>query len=155
MRDRPSILELGILPFGTNNQIDSDLNEVFINDRAEIEFRTVFFSNEFLLSLVYDRQDYIDLLEDLERTTAAISWRRRLSPKLTAGIEASYRQEKLLELNTPSEDRFGAEVSLRYTYNRRLSLLLTGSHNSVDTPITVLAYDENIYSLRVNYLLLE
>lgn len=155
LRDRPAILELGILPFGTNNQIDSDLNEVFINDRAEIELRTVVFSNEFTLSLMYDKQDYIDLLEDLERTTAAVGWRRRLSPKLTAGIQASYRQEKLLDLNTPTEDRFGAEISLGYNYNRRLSLLLTGSHNSVDTPITIQAYDENLYSLRVNYLLLE
>ena len=155
LRDRPAVLELGILPFGTNNQIDSDLNEVFLNDRAEIELRTVVFSNEFTLSLMYDKQDYIDLLEDLERTTAAIGWRRRLSPKLTAAIQTSYRQEKLLDVNAPTEDRFGAEVSLGYNYNRRLSLLFTGSHNSVDTPITIQAYDENLYSLRVNYLLLE
>jgi len=155
LRDRPAVLELGILQFGTNNQIDSDLNEVFINDRTEIEFRTVLFANEFLLGLAYDKQDYVDLLEDLERTTATIGWRRRLSPKLTAGIEVSYRQEKLLDLNLPTEDRFGAEVTLGYNYNRRLSLLFTGSHNSVDTPIAILAYDENLYSLRVNYLLLE
>ncbi len=155
LRDRPAVLEMGILEFGTSNQIDSDLNEVFINDRAEIEFRTVLLSNEFSLGLAYDKQDYVDLLEDLERTTATAGWRRRLSPRLTAGVEASYREEKLLDLNLPAEDRFGAEVSLGYVYNRRLSLLFSGSHNSVDTSVAILSYDENLYSLRVNYLLLE
>lgn len=155
LRDRASILELGILPFGTNSQIDSDLNEVFLNDRAEILFSTVLYNNEFMLALGYDKQDFVDLLEDLERTTATLGWQRRLNPRLTAGIQLSYVQEKQLDLLLQEEDRLGGEVSLEYTHSRRLSLMLTGSHNSVDTPISIQEYSENLFSLRVDYLLLE
>ncbi|MEZ5596522.1 MAG: hypothetical protein R3E84_09040 [Pseudomonadales bacterium] len=82
VRDRPFILEMGLLPFGSNSQIDSDLNEVFVNNRFEAEWRATFLNNDITLSWVFDRQDYFDILEDQERRTTTLGLRRQLTPKL-------------------------------------------------------------------------
>lgn len=155
IRDRPLVLELGILPFGANTQIDSDLNEVFYNDRAEINFRTSFLSNEILLAFFYDKQDFVDLPEDVTRMTSTFAVRRRLSPKLMVELTGSYLQQQSQVAGIPDDNRFGGTVSLGYNHSRRLSFLLTGNTNSVDRGARINDYDENLYTLRMNYLLLE
>jgi hypothetical protein len=155
IRDRPFIVELGVLPFGTNTQIDSDLNEVFHNDRADINFRTVFLSNELLLNIAYEKQDYVDLFDDVKRLTAAVNLRRRLSPKLTVELDASWRDQNPLIAGIVSDERIGGGVTLGYTHSRRLSFLLSGNYNSLESAQVINTYDEMLYTLRVNYLLLE
>lgn len=155
LRERPFVLELGILPFGSNNQIDSDLNEAFVNDRYEFEWRTAFFNNDIMLSWIYDKQDFFDTPEDQERRTATLGFRRQLSPRLLLLGEAFRIWDKALDLQTGTEKRWGATVDLRYTHSPRLSVWLMGSHNSTNAAGGFEDFDVNLYSLRFNYQLLE
>ena len=154
LRDNPSILETGALEFGSNLQIDSDLNEVFLNRRASIDWSMTFLNNDIRLGYTFDDEDYIDVLNDVERKIFNASFQRRLSPRLTLTLLGSVGEEDFQDVGV-FFDRTTVEALLEYSPGRRLTVGVGASHDDRESSDPLLSYEENIYTIEFRYLLLE
>ena len=155
LRDRAATLELGVLDFGTNTQIDSELNEVFFNTRALLSLETRLWDNRITLGASYDEEDYDDILNDIERRAVQFTFERRLSPRFDLLLAGFVGEEKFLDVGT-SFDRLSYEVALRYNPNRRLSMLFGATHDereSDETPDQ--NFEEDTYGVTIQYMLIE
>ncbi len=155
LRDRSQTLTIGALDFGTNAQIDSNLNEVFINTRGALTWNMRLWENLFRVGISYDDEDYEDILNDVQRVGGQVRFERRLSPRFDIILAGFYGDEEFLDENLRF-DRRTYEFALRYNVNRRLNMRFMASRDerTSDTdPAT--DYEENSYGVSIQYLLLE
>ena len=155
LRDRSSTLEMGTLDFGTNTQIDSELNEVFLNTRAAIEWEMRLWENLIALELSFDDEEYDDVLFDVQRRNAGIRFERRLTPRFGLRITGAVGEEIFLDAGTDF-DRLAYELALLYNPNRRLSMVFSAGHNERESDNAPLnTFEENLYGVSIEYQLLE
>ncbi len=155
LRDRSATLQLGVLDFGTNTQIDTELNEVFTNDRAALMWETRFWDNRIEFGLTFDDEDYDTVANDVQRRGAQMNFERRLSPRFDILLAAFVGEERFLDAGI-NFDRLSYEAAIRYNPNRRTTMLLGATHDqreSEEAPNE--DYEENTYGLTIEYLLLE
>jgi hypothetical protein len=155
LRDRSATLELGVIDFGTNTQIDSELNEVFINTRAALTWDMRLWDNRIVLGVTYDDEDYDDVFNDIERRALQFSFERRLSPRFDLLLAGFVGEENFIDAGTEF-DRLSYEIALRYNPNRRLSMLFGAAHDERESDLVPdQNYEEDTYGVTIQYMLLE
>ncbi len=155
IRDDPISLRSGRFGDELFFPVDSDLGEVFTNNRASLTWEKAL--NErtsFRFVAQYDEEDYEDALRDNERVGYTLNLTRELSRTLTLQVGVGY-DERDYDDEGDGNDTVRANFDLTWQASPRLQLALGArtEDRESDTTGTGREYDESVGFVRISYAL--
>ncbi len=155
IRDSPISLRTGSLADDLFFPVDSDLGEVFFNNRASISWaKAINARTDLQIVAQYDEEDYEDAQRDTERLGYTVSLQRTLTPSITLSLGLGYDERDFLD-EGESTDSFRGNFDLTWQATPRLQLAVGARMEEQDseTSGTGREYDESVGFVRISYAL--
>ncbi len=155
IRDEPVSLRSGDFGDDLFFLVDTELGEVFTNERAGLAWaRQIDGRTTLRLAIEYDEQDYEDAARDVERVGASIGLARQITRNVSFAMGLGYREQEFTDEGEETETTRG-NVDVSWQASPRLELALGARYEdrASATSGTGREYDEWVGFLSISYAL--
>lgn len=154
IRDNSQNIVGGIPEFGDEINENTDLNEVFTEDRAGIELSRRLGNNQLSLRWNLERQDYEDALRDNDRWLAGVGLARNLTPRTTLTATLGMGRSEFADEGREFDEMRGA-LLVAWQFSRRFRLDWGARYEERDGNDPTGNFEEWIGTARLSYALIE